>query len=214
MRIEILCLLHFCRPGFRTLHIPPWSSKDLQVLRICRSQRLDMGLKRVMWVRRYQGQCRALRPLGHQGYRLRSYNKDQPLCSGYNMFLTWHHTKGRNTTPHQSTTAPRPPTTFRMHTTSQMPSSLSLHHIPTHSCSPGMLPCWSLRYLPQTIHKKKACFWVVLHRHSRQPKGPLQDVSTASVPQANGVGEVSGIRAWTSEPGLPNQNIVQPPQLH
>ena len=42
-----------------------------------------MGLKRVMWVRRYQGQCRALRPLGHQGYRLRSYNKDQPLCSGY-----------------------------------------------------------------------------------------------------------------------------------
>ena len=42
-----------------------------------------MGLKRVSWVRRYQGQCRALRPLGHQGYRLRSYNKDQPLCSGY-----------------------------------------------------------------------------------------------------------------------------------
>ena len=42
-----------------------------------------MGLKRVMWVRRYQGQCRALRPLGHQGYRLRSYKKDQPLCSGY-----------------------------------------------------------------------------------------------------------------------------------
>ena len=43
-----------------------------------------MGPKRVMWVRRYQGQCRALRPLGHQGYRLRSHNKDQPLCSGYN----------------------------------------------------------------------------------------------------------------------------------
>ena len=76
-------MLHFCRPGFRTLHIPPWSSKDLQVLRICRSQRLDMGLKRVSGVRRYQGQCRALRPLGHQGYRLRSYKKDQPLCSGY-----------------------------------------------------------------------------------------------------------------------------------
>ena len=83
MRIEILCLLHFCRPGFRTLHIPPWSSLDLQVLRICRSQRLDMGPKRVMWVRRYQGQCRALRPLGHQGCRLRNHNKDQPLCSGY-----------------------------------------------------------------------------------------------------------------------------------
>ena len=43
-----------------------------------------MGLKRVMWVRRYQGQCRALQPLGHQGYRLRTYNKDQPLCTGYN----------------------------------------------------------------------------------------------------------------------------------
>ena len=42
-----------------------------------------MGLKRVMWVWRYQGQCWALRPLGHQGYRLRSYKKDQPLCSGY-----------------------------------------------------------------------------------------------------------------------------------
>ena len=39
--------------------------------------------KRVMWVRRYQGQCRALRPLGHQGCRLRNHNKDQPLCSGY-----------------------------------------------------------------------------------------------------------------------------------
>ena len=60
----------------------------------------------------------------------------------------------------------------------------------------------------------KACFWVVLHRHSQQPKGPLQDVSTAPVPQANRVGEVSGIRAWTSELALPNQNIVQPPQLH
>ena len=56
---------------------------DLQVLRICRSQRLDMGLKRVSWVRRYQGQCRALRPLGHQGYRLRNHKKDPPLCSGY-----------------------------------------------------------------------------------------------------------------------------------
>ena len=42
-----------------------------------------MGLKRVSWVRRYQGQCRALRPLGHQGYRLGSYKKDPPLCSGY-----------------------------------------------------------------------------------------------------------------------------------
>ena len=42
-----------------------------------------MGLKRVSWVRRYQGQCRALRPLGHQGYRLRNHKKDPPLCSGY-----------------------------------------------------------------------------------------------------------------------------------
>ena len=66
--------------------------------------------------------------------------------------------------------------------------------LPTTKCT--YLPTyWSLRYLPQTIHTKKACFWVVLHRHSRQPKGPLQDVSTASVPQANGVGGVSGIRA-------------------
>ena len=62
---------------------------DLQVLRICRSQRLDMGLKRVSWVRRYQGQCRALRPVGHQGYRLRSYKKDQPLCSGYTPIFHW-----------------------------------------------------------------------------------------------------------------------------
>ena len=43
-----------------------------------------MVLKRVSWVRRYQGQCWALRPLGHQGYRLRNYKKDPPLCSGYN----------------------------------------------------------------------------------------------------------------------------------
>ena len=53
------------------------------MLRICRSKRLDMGLKRVSWVRSIQGQCRALRPLGHQGCRLRNHNKDPPLCSGY-----------------------------------------------------------------------------------------------------------------------------------
>ena len=53
------------------------------MLRICRSKMLDMGLKRVSWVQRYQGQCRALRPLGHQGCRLCNHNKDQPLCSGY-----------------------------------------------------------------------------------------------------------------------------------
>ena len=85
MHNEILCLLHFCRPGFLTIHIPPCSSMGSQVLRTCRSQRLEMGLKRVSWARRYQGQCRALQPLGHQGYRLRSYKKDPPLCSGY----TW-----------------------------------------------------------------------------------------------------------------------------
>ena len=42
-----------------------------------------MGLKRVSWVRRYQGQSRALGPLGHEGCRLRNHKKDQPLCSGY-----------------------------------------------------------------------------------------------------------------------------------
>ena len=42
-----------------------------------------MGLEMVSRVRRYQGQCRALRPPGHQGYRLRSYQKDSPLHSGY-----------------------------------------------------------------------------------------------------------------------------------
>ena len=50
-----------------------------------------MGLKRVSWVRRYQGQCRALRPLGHQGYRLRNYKKDPPLCSGYTRYPANHH---------------------------------------------------------------------------------------------------------------------------
>ena len=62
---------------------------DLQVLRICRSKRLDMGLKRVSLVRRYQGQCRALRPLRHQGYRLRNHKKDPPLCSGYRYPTVW-----------------------------------------------------------------------------------------------------------------------------
>ena len=42
-----------------------------------------MGLDMVSRVRRYQGQCRALRPLWHQGYGLRSYNKDPPLHRGY-----------------------------------------------------------------------------------------------------------------------------------
>ena len=42
-----------------------------------------MGLEMVNRVRRYQGQRRASRPLGHQGYRLRSYKKDPPLKSGY-----------------------------------------------------------------------------------------------------------------------------------
>ena len=68
---------------FLTIHIPPWSAMGSQVLRICRSQMLDMGLKRVSWVRRYQGQWQALRPLGHQGDRLRNYKKDPPLYSGY-----------------------------------------------------------------------------------------------------------------------------------
>ena len=42
-----------------------------------------MCLEMVSWFPRYQGQCRALRPLGHQGYRLRTHMKDQPLHSGY-----------------------------------------------------------------------------------------------------------------------------------
>ena len=42
-----------------------------------------MGLEMVSRVRRYQGQCRALRPLGQQGYRLRSYKKDPPLRSAH-----------------------------------------------------------------------------------------------------------------------------------
>ena len=41
-----------------------------------------MGLEMVSRVPRYQGQCRALRPPGHQGYRLRSYKNDPPLHSG------------------------------------------------------------------------------------------------------------------------------------
>ena len=36
----------------------------LKVLCICRSWRLDMGLEMVSRVRRYQGQCQALRPWG------------------------------------------------------------------------------------------------------------------------------------------------------
>ena len=40
-----------------------------------------MGLEMISRVRRYQGQCRAFRPLGLQGYRLRSYKKDPPLHS-------------------------------------------------------------------------------------------------------------------------------------
>ena len=50
-----------------------------------------MGLKSVSWVRRYQGQCRALRSLGHQRYRLRSYKKDLPLCSGYTLSIPGIH---------------------------------------------------------------------------------------------------------------------------
>ena len=42
-----------------------------------------MGLEMVSQVLRYQGQCRALQPLGHQGYRLRSNKKDPSLHSGY-----------------------------------------------------------------------------------------------------------------------------------
>ena len=35
-----------------------------QVLRMCRSQRLDMGLKRVSWVRRYPGSVGRYDPWG------------------------------------------------------------------------------------------------------------------------------------------------------
>ena len=69
---------------------------DLQVLRICRSPRLDIGQERVSWVRRYQGQCRALEPLGHQGYRLRNYKKDPPLCSGYTHPLVFAQTQKKH----------------------------------------------------------------------------------------------------------------------
>ena len=51
-----------------------------------------MGLKRVMWFRRYQGQCRALRPLGHQGYRLCSYNKRSTTMQRLHV----HHDPGTN----------------------------------------------------------------------------------------------------------------------
>ena len=34
------------------------------MLRICRSQRLDVGLKRVMWVRRYEGSVGRYDPWG------------------------------------------------------------------------------------------------------------------------------------------------------
>ena len=44
-----------------------------------------MGLEMVRRVWRYQGQCGALRPLGHQGYRLHSYKKDPPLHGGYTL---------------------------------------------------------------------------------------------------------------------------------
>ena len=42
-----------------------------------------MGLEMVSRVRTYQGQCRALRPLGHHGYWLCIYKKNLPLHSGY-----------------------------------------------------------------------------------------------------------------------------------
>ena len=42
-----------------------------------------MGLELISRPRRYQGHCCALRRLGHQGYRRRSYKKDPPLHSGY-----------------------------------------------------------------------------------------------------------------------------------
>ena len=42
-----------------------------------------MGLEMVGPVQRYQRQCRALCPLGHEGYGLRSYQKNLPLHSSY-----------------------------------------------------------------------------------------------------------------------------------
>ena len=53
-----------------------------------------MGLGMVCRVWRYQGQCRALRPPGHQGYKLRSDQKDPPLQSGCKTLLLespWTH---------------------------------------------------------------------------------------------------------------------------
>ena len=71
-----------------------------------------MGLKRVSWVGRYQGQCRRLRPLGHRGYRLRSYKKDPPLCSGYTeemaIPLTRAHTAPEPSLEHNAEALERP----------------------------------------------------------------------------------------------------------
>ena len=66
-----------------TTHIPPWSSVMLLVPCTNRLLRLDMGLGMISWVRGHQMQCWALRPLGHQGYRLRGFKKDPPVHSGY-----------------------------------------------------------------------------------------------------------------------------------
>ena len=42
-----------------------------------------MGLEMVSRVQRFQGQCQALRALGHQCYRPCSHKTDPPLHSGY-----------------------------------------------------------------------------------------------------------------------------------
>ena len=95
-----------------------------------------MGPKRVMWVRRYQGQCRALRPLGHQGYRLRSHNKDQPLCSGYMV------------AEDIMTLLLESPRTLRSHRTL---AGLSL--VESHCVFPLRLPSWHLPNKPRIIRQ-------------------------------------------------------------
>ena len=58
-------------------------SNDLQSALHMSHSEAGYGLGDGQWGRRYQGHCRALGPLGHQGYRLCSYKKDAPLHSRY-----------------------------------------------------------------------------------------------------------------------------------
>ena len=139
-----------------------------------------MGLKRVSWVRRYQGQCRALRPLGHQGCRLRNHKKDQPLCSGYmvavrNLRQEWRGTNHGTHQPHPHPHQRQPPA-GPSHTPTHTHAHTNIHGRHTHTHATTTNP----RHAHQHRHHARTHRATNTHTTRKPPPNPTERATAAA----------------------------------